>query len=106
MEDSLTVVEDTPINSLAAGQVNGQTFTATSSDRTVCVQVTNFAAIQSDAEYAGEGGSLLGPWVAGHPFADGSWWNVLPGALPDGSCPSMTWVYVNGYLVPDNSPLW
>ncbi|MDH2901816.1 MAG: hypothetical protein PXY39_12680 [archaeon] len=59
------------------GAVNNQEFTATTSYRTICVQVTNFQAIKSDAYEGNEGNWQLGPFIADHPFADGTWWNVL-----------------------------
>ena len=100
--DYATPVEATPIDSLTATQVNSQTFTATSSYRTVCVSVTNYNGIRSTADGAGQGGQLIGGWISTHPWADGYYWNVLS----QGSCPYMTWVYASSYQIPDNTVLW
>jgi hypothetical protein len=102
--DQFTVVAQTRIDSLVANaQTNGQTFTATGPYRTVCVTLTNFGALQKDADNGGDGGSQPSGFIAQHPTGDGRWWNVFN----SGACSSdyITWTYSN-YLVPDNSQLW
>ena len=102
MEDSLTVIEDTPIDSLSAPQTNTQTFTAISS-RTVCAEVTNFNSLKSLADGAGEGSWQIGRFIAAHPIDDsGGYWTIVSQSL----CQSLTWTYANGNLISDNSVLW
>jgi hypothetical protein len=101
--DNLNVVEETPINHLSTSQANEQTFTATCSTRTVCVAVTNFASLQSDAETAGEGGQALGPWIAGHAHYDNQWWTVVS----DSTCSTNNaeYIYANS-LITDFTVMW
>lgn len=102
MEDPLTVIEDTPIDSLSAPQTNTQTFTAISS-RTVCAEVTDFNSLKSLAEGAGEGSWQIGRFIAAHPIDDGrGYWTIVSQSL----CQSLTWTYANGNLISDNSVLW
>ncbi|HEV2138527.1 MAG TPA: hypothetical protein VGR53_06765 [Nitrososphaerales archaeon] len=99
---AMTTVESTPIDSLQASQVNTQSFTASSSYRTICVTVSNYAGIQSSADSAGQGGIQIGLWIANHPWADGTYWTVLTSS----SCTNLTWIYAGAYMVPDNTQLW
>jgi hypothetical protein len=101
--DNLNVVEEAPINHLSTTQANGQTFTAKSSTRTVCVTVTNFAALASDAENAGQGGTALGMWISQHGFADGQWWTVVSSSAC--STNNAEYIYANS-LITDFKVLW
>ncbi|MDG7001610.1 MAG: hypothetical protein JRN15_21135 [Nitrososphaerota archaeon] len=96
-----TAVSITPIDDLQSSQANSQIFTAIGS-RTVCVEVTNFASLKSDADGASEGSQQLGSWIAGHSAYDGTWWTVRS----QSSCAYITWTYANGYSPSDNNQVW
>ena len=98
----ISAVAYTPIDDLSRSQTNGQTFTASGPYRTVCITVTDFSGLKSDADGAGDGNALIGGFIAQHPFGDGLWWNVIG----QGSCPYVTWTYASGYQVPDNTAQW
>ncbi|MFI5419645.1 MAG: hypothetical protein ACHQ1H_01620 [Nitrososphaerales archaeon] len=79
-------------------QVNGQEFNAIGE----CVSVTNYAAIKSAADGAGEGGNLIGSWISGHPYANGLNWTVVSNS----ACPYFSWTYAAVHQPSDNTNLW
>ncbi|MGI0070164.1 MAG: hypothetical protein ACREAN_07925 [Nitrosopumilaceae archaeon] len=98
----ITAISATPIDDLSSTQSNQQTFTASGPYRTVCVTVTSFSGLKSDADSAGDGNAPIGGFIAQHPIGDGVWWNVIS----QSSCAYVTWIYANGYQIPDTTQLW
>ncbi|MGI0079405.1 MAG: hypothetical protein ACRECH_07255 [Nitrososphaerales archaeon] len=99
----MTTVASAPIDMLSFGQANLQTFTAGAGLSTPeTVTVTNFGALQSDAESAGEGNAPLGAFIWAHPFANGLWWTMHSSS----ATPDLTWTYAEAYQVPDNTAEW
>jgi hypothetical protein len=75
--DNFNIVEKTPVDGLIASQANSQTFMATSSYRTICAQITNYATIKSNADGGGEGSQAIGYYMSSHPFLDNNVWTAL-----------------------------